>query len=139
MGQNPIHKDKEECQAALSRGEHVKDQILRAAVTFSLSQYCSLPTARAGANEQGEPESPTSWPISLLCVPNKNITRLYYFMLPQFLWSLADAAGKKPISIQSILHTKGYLRHTQPYDTLNIIFPHFKDEDTEGQTLPNTN
>lgn len=52
-----IHKDKEECQAALSQGEHLKYQILHAGVTFRLSQYCSLSTARAGGDEQGELEN----------------------------------------------------------------------------------
>lgn len=115
-----IHKDKEECQAALAQGEHLKHQILLAGVTFRLSQYCSLSTARVGGNEQGESYQLTYFPA--VCSEQEHHL-LYNFMLPQFLWSLADAAGKKPISI---LHTKGYLRHTLPYDILNIMFPTLK-------------
>lgn len=57
-------------------------------------------------------------------------------MLPQFLRALADAEGKKPISVQSILHTEGSLRHTQPYDILNIIFPTLKTRTPRNRSYP---
>lgn len=57
-------------------------------------------------------------------------------MLPPFLWALADVEKKKPIPIQSILHTKGYLRHTQPYDILNIIFLTLKTRTPRNRSYP---
>lgn len=79
MGQIPIHKDKEECQAALSQGEHLKYQVLRAGVTFGLSHYCSLSTAKR-AGRTGESYELTYFPA--VCSEQEHHMPLLFYVTP---------------------------------------------------------